>query len=74
MNLRNTCPDIPDNWKGGISQVCRILGMPGKPLSRDTLRKYAEQGRRYGGINWIPGKNGRKLFSGKEVKRFWNSF
>ena len=74
MNLTNTCPDIPDNWKGGMSDVCRILGTTGKPISRNMLRKYAELGRKNGGIDWIPGKNGRRQFCGKEVKRFWFSF
>ncbi|MDE6329502.1 MAG: hypothetical protein K2L83_02195 [Muribaculaceae bacterium] len=73
MNLTNTCPDIPDNWKGGMNDVCRILGRPGKPMSRETLRKYAELGKKFGGIDYTPGINGRRVFSGKEVKRFWKS-
>lgn len=69
MNLVNTCPDIPDDWKGGITEVAKILG-----LDRKTLRRYADKGRKRGGIDWIPGKNGRKQFSGKDVKIFWHSF
>lgn len=35
MNLRKTCPDIPDDWKGGISETSRLLG-----IDRKTVRKY----------------------------------
>ncbi|MDE6338541.1 MAG: hypothetical protein K2K97_01990 [Muribaculaceae bacterium] len=67
MNLVKTCPDIPDSWKGNISDVCRILG-----LNYRTVRKAAEKGRRNGGIDWIAGLGGRMMFTGKEVKRFWH--
>lgn len=69
MNLVNTCPDIPDNWRGGMSEVSRVLG-----INRETLRRYVVMGRKKGGIDHMPGKNGRKLFTGREVKRFWYSF
>ena len=67
MNLVTTCPDIPDTWKGGISQASRILG-----LDRKTLSKYASLGKRRGGIDWNMAANGRKVFLGKEIKRFWH--
>lgn len=68
MNLVNVCPDIPDSWKGSVSATARILG-----ISRDTLYKYAALGKRGGGIDWtVSRSNGRKMFSGKEVKRFWS--
>ena len=44
-----TCPDIPDNWKGGISEVCKVLG-----LSREKIRCDAIKGKRNGGIDWLP--------------------
>lgn len=69
MNLITTCPDIPDNWKGNLTQVSLILG-----LSPETIRRAANKGRRNGGIDWYPGRNGRKVFTGKEVKRFWLSY
>lgn len=69
MNLVNVCPDIPDTWKGGMSATARVLG-----IDRDTLRKYANFGRRGGGIDWRPSKSGRKQFLGREVKRFWREF
>jgi len=69
MNLVNVCPDIPDNWKGGMSDVCVLLGITWK-----TLDKYAKLGKGRGGIDWKPSKNGRKQFSGREIKRFWNEF
>lgn len=70
MNLRDTCPDIPDNWRGGVSATCRVLGGD-RPLSANTLRKWARLGRRGGGIDWRPSGRGSMIFSGKEVKRFW---
>lgn len=72
MNIRNTCPDIPDNWKGNIAETCRILGN-GKPISADTLRKYARKGRRNGGLEYTLSASGKMIFHGKEVKRFWRS-
>ena len=69
MNLVNVCPDIPDNWRGGIAATAKLLG-----LSDDTVRKYARLGRRGGGIDWKPSKSGKMMFSGKEIKRFWNEF
>lgn len=71
MNLRKTCPDIPDNWKGGIADVCRILGEDGKPISRHTVERYIALGRFGGGIDAKIGARGRKQISGKEVKRLW---
>lgn len=66
MNLVNVCPDIPDNWIGGVADVCRELG----GISRRTVDKYASLGKRNGGIDWRPGKRG-KIFTGREVKRLW---
>ncbi len=68
MNLVKTCPDIPDDWKGGMSDTCKLLG-----ISWKTLDKYAKLDNRRGGIRWKP-RNGRRLFSGREIKRFWNDF
>lgn len=73
MNLANVCPDIPDNWRGGVIDTCKILGGE-KPISKTTLLKYARLGRRCGGIEWKPSKSGKMFFTGKEVKRFWHSF
>lgn len=66
MSLVNVCPDIPDNWKGGVTDAGRVLG-----VSSETIRRAANKGRRNGGMDWIVGRNGRKQFSGKEIKRFW---
>ncbi len=66
MNLVATCPEIPDSWKGGIGKTAQVLG-----ISRFTLAKYAALGKRQGGIDWKLATNGRKIFTGKEVKRFW---
>lgn len=70
MNLVNICPCIPDGWRGGRSETSRILGIEPK-----TLDKNARLGKRNGGIDWIPNKNGRgKTFIGKEIKRFWREY
>lgn len=66
MNLVNVCPNIPDNWRGGVTATARVLG-----IDPCTLRKYAKLGRMSGGIDWAPSKSGRKQFSGREIKRFW---
>lgn len=66
MSPENSCPDIPDTWKGGRSATAKILGIDPK-----TLDKYSLLGKKNGGIDWSLGKTGRKQFSGKEVKRFW---
>lgn len=68
MNLVTECPDISDGWKGNITEVCRILGLDYKTVSR-----AADKGKRNGGLDWIPGRNGRRMFTGKEVKRFWRT-
>lgn len=73
MNLSKTCPEIPDNWKGNIADTCRVLGGE-KPISDDTLRKYAKMGKRHGGIDFGVSKRGKMVFTGKEIKRFWNEF
>lgn len=65
MNLRKTCPDIPDDWKGSITDVCRILGEE-KPISDKTLRK------RLGHIKLVRGTNGRLQITGRQVKLIWS--
>lgn len=71
-NFSPTRPDIPDDWKGSMTATQKILGKSGKPISYNTLNKYALLGSRNGGIDWLPGKRG-KIFLGKEIKRFWDS-
>lgn len=66
--LVNVCPDIPDDWRGGVADVARILG-----ICPDTVAKYAKLGRRHRGLDWKPSMSGRKQFTGREVKRFWNN-
>lgn len=68
MNMVNVCPGIPDDWRGGRAETARILG-----ISQKTLDRKAALGKRQGGIDWIPGKRG-KIFTGKEVKRFWREY
>lgn len=68
MRLVPECPAISDRWKGGMSETARLLG-----IDRKTLRKYAELGKRQGGIDWKISMDGRKKFLGKEIKRFWQT-
>lgn len=71
MNWSLTMPDIPDDWKGGIVDTCKVLGQPGKPISKVTLRRYVALGRKAGGIGFKVSVSGRKVFTGYEIKRFW---
>lgn len=73
MNLTDICPNIPDDWKGGVAATARILGGD-KPLSRTTIMKYASLGKHGGGLDRVMSKSGRVLFLGKEIKRFWREF
>jgi len=69
MNLVKVCPDIPDDWKGGMSDTCKLLG-----ISWKMLDKYARLGKEGGGIEWLLAKSGRRQFVGREIKRFWREF
>lgn len=70
MNFSQTCPSIPDNWRGNITEACKVLGGE-KPISRTTLEKYMRIPYRLGGIQWYTTRKGRKMFTGKDIKRFW---
>lgn len=39
-NWSNTRPDIPDTWKGNMTDAQRVLGQPGKPIAYKTLDKW----------------------------------
>lgn len=68
MNLRNTCPDIPDDWKGGISETSRLLG-----IDRKTVRKYTLRLRARCMVNAAPDSAaGRIRISGAEAKMIWH--
>lgn len=67
MNLRKTCPDIPDDWKGSMADTCRILG-ENKPISPKTVRKYIERR----GLEIQRGSNGRPQITGSQVKLIWS--
>lgn len=62
----NECPDISDNWKGGVVATAKILG-----ISPKTLLRYATPVRSYDGIRYGIGRNGRKFFLGRDIKSFW---
>lgn len=65
MNLVKTCPDIPDDWKGGMSDVCRLLG-----ISWRTLDRYVKLGK----IKCVKSASDRRRFTGREIKRLWRKF
>lgn len=65
MNIVNECPDISDDWRGNLTQTSALLG-----LSTQTVRRAADRG----DIRYIVGKNNRRQFYGKEVKRYWSTF
>lgn len=67
MNLVALRPTLSDTARLPIGKAAEQLG-----LSRATLTKYAAMGRRLGGIDSVIGGNGRRMFYGKEIKRFWD--
>lgn len=69
MNLRKTCPDIPDDWKGGMSDVCKILG-ESSPISPKTIKRRMKLGL----IQPERDSNNKLRFTGAEVKRLWTIF
>lgn len=71
MNLRKTCPDIPDTWKGGITEVAKLLGEE-KPISQTTVIKYTQLGCSFGLFSISKGLNGRVQYTGVAVKTLWN--
>lgn len=65
--ITNICPDIPDNWRGGRSATAKILG-----ISVKTLDRHSAIGRYHRGIRYtINPRNGRRVYTGKEIKKFW---
>lgn len=57
-------PQIEDNSIFPIGKAAVALG-----ISRDTLRKYTVSGAINHHIHKV---NGRKLYKGDDLKRFWN--
>lgn len=68
MNLVTSRPNLPDTARLPLGKAAGELGM-----SRNTLAKYAAMGRRMGGVDSVIGSNGRRMFYGKELKRFWEA-
>lgn len=52
-----------------IGEAAKVLG-----IDRKTLLSYAMLGKRNGGIDCHIGRNGRKVFNGAELKRFWLAY
>lgn len=58
------CPDIPLTARYSITEAAKILGITARHLYR-LARK--------GEIRYtVSTKTGRKIFSGREIKRLWN--
>ena len=65
--MTTTEPNIPDSGRYPIGLAAELLGM-----HRDTLWRKAKQERP--AIKHVVNKlNGRKHFSGYEIKKFWRS-
>lgn len=63
----NVFPDIPDDWRGGSTAAAKLLG-----ISRTTLALAVARGPREGGIACrVSPANGRKVFTGRELRRFF---
>lgn len=69
MNLRNTPPDLPDRWRGNVSDCCRVLGREGKPVDRKTFRSWTERMRTPS--HWSG--RGREVWTGRDINRLWYS-
>lgn len=65
MSITSECPTVSDSWRGGVAKTARLLG-----VSQETIRRACLDGRLRFGV----GRNGRKIFHGKEVKRFWRTY
>ncbi|NDV46135.1 helix-turn-helix domain-containing protein [Paludibacter sp. 221] len=64
--MTTTMPEIKDNDRYPIGETAKILG-----ICRDTLRKHTEEGY----IKCIYNRvNKRRLYTGAEIKRYWNSY
>lgn len=58
-------PEVSDNGRYTIGETCKIL-----KLSFNTIKKYTDQGAIRCGIRK---SNGRKFYTGAEIKRFWKA-
>lgn len=63
---RYDIPDVPDNSRYPIGKAATILG-----ISRDTLRKYTEEGKIKCGFRR---ENNRRFYTGSEIKRFRKAY
>ena len=61
--MTNTIPDIPDAGRYSANQTANLLG-----IHRNTLIRYFNDGKIKFGIRKA---NGRKFFTGAEIKRVW---
>lgn len=66
-----TEPEVVDSGKYPIMHVCRILDMDIKTVLKYT--KKGEDGKPPKLIYGINKLNGRKYFTGKAIKKFWES-
>lgn len=60
-------PDFKENSWYPMTYAAQALG-----ISRTTLLEAAKLGRRFGGIDWKIGRNGRKKFLGRELLRYYD--
>ncbi len=58
-------PEVVDNARYSLSETCKILN-----LSIKTVLKYTEQGAIKCGIRK---SNGRKFYTGTDIKKFWKA-
>lgn len=60
-----TEPEVVDTGRYSLTEICDILR-----LSRNTVLKYTENGHIKCGIRK---SNGRKFYTGTDIKKFWKS-
>lgn len=68
MNLRNTPPELPERWRGGVMDCCRALGREGQPIDSKTFRTWV---RRMHVASRYNAEQGREVWSGKDINKMW---
>lgn len=58
-------PEVAETGRYSITETCKVL-----KLSFNTVTKYTDQGAIKCGIHK---SNGRKFYTGSEIRKFWKS-
>lgn len=64
--MTTECPDISPTSSWPIGKAAKLLGLSSRHLLRLAAMGYIKY--------TVNRRNGRKKFSGREIKRFWNEY